>query len=143
VSDNLDAQSRALVMARNRGSGGRSTERRLRALLAASGFSGWKLGHRLGLPGRPDFVFPLEMVAVFVDGCFWHGCSRCRSIPITNRSFWAKKITGNAARDRRVSGALRRRGWRVVRVWEHELRSSRATVLSKIRRGVSSRSRGA
>jgi DNA mismatch endonuclease Vsr len=72
---------------------------------------------------RPDFVFQEARVAVFVDGCFWHGCPRCYVRPRGNAAFWRKKLATNRARDRRVNRALRRLGWRVVRIWEHELRN--------------------
>jgi len=71
---------------------------------------------------RPDFVFPELKVAVFVDGCFWHGCPKHVTWPKTRAAFWRKKILGNKARDRRVNRALRKRGWKVVRVWQHELK---------------------
>jgi DNA mismatch endonuclease (patch repair protein) len=73
------------------------------------------------LPGTPDFAFPKNRVAVFVDGCFWHGCPRHASFPATRRDFWLKKFAANKARDRRVNRELRKRGWRVLRLWEHEL----------------------
>lgn len=66
-------------------------------------------------------MFPKLKTAVFVDGCFWHGCPKHATQPKTNAAFWRKKIATNKARDRRVNRALRRCSWRVVRVWEHEL----------------------
>lgn len=71
--------------------------------------------------GKPDFVFPNARVAVFVDGCFWHACPQHANMPANNRAFWKKKLTGNKSRDRVVNRTLRREGWRVMRVWEHEL----------------------
>jgi DNA mismatch endonuclease (patch repair protein) len=71
---------------------------------------------------RPDFVFPRLRVADFVDGCFWHGCPKHATWPKTRAAFWKAKIEGNRARDRRVNRELRKRGWTVVRVWEHELK---------------------
>ena len=71
--------------------------------------------------GSPDFVFPKSKLAVFVDGCFWHGCPRHFIQPRGNAAFWQKKIAGNRTRDRIVNRMLRRMGWRVLRVWEHEL----------------------
>jgi DNA mismatch endonuclease (patch repair protein) len=78
---------------------------------------------------RPDFIFPRLRVAVFVDGCFWHGCPKHATQPKTNAKFWRDKIAGNKSRDRRVNSALRKRGWTVVRVWEHELRRRDETKL--------------
>jgi len=72
--------------------------------------------------GKPDFVFPKLKLAVFVDGCFWHGCPKHGRTPKTRTSFWFAKITGNKARDKRVNHLLRAKGWKVFRVWEHELK---------------------
>jgi DNA mismatch endonuclease (patch repair protein) len=81
--------------------------------------SGWR--RHAALFGRPDFTFRAQRVAVFVDGCFWHGCPRHGTRPRHNRGFWQRKLDGNRARDRRVSRALRAQGWRVLRIWEHAL----------------------
>lgn len=81
--------------------------------------------------GRPDFVFPKQKVCVFVDGCFWHGCPKCCRIPKSNEEFWEMKILGNALRDVMVSGALRRQGWKVLRIWEHDLNQEKNTKLHK------------
>jgi DNA mismatch endonuclease (patch repair protein) len=70
---------------------------------------------------KPDFVFPKLRLAVFVDGCFWHGCPLHATQPRNNAAFWRKKLTANQARDRKVNRALRAAGWRVWRIWEHEL----------------------
>ena len=67
---------------------GRTTEKRLRALLVQRGISGWVM-NAADLPGRPDFVFRRRRLAVFVDGCFWHGCDRCQKASKSNVSFWA------------------------------------------------------
>lgn len=130
--DRLDASTRSLLMGRIRARGAKSTEKRLRSLLIRSGIRGWKLGHDVGLPGKPDVVFPHRKVAVFVDGCFWHGCRRCRSLPVSNVAFWRAKIHGNQVRDRRVTRELRELGWKVSRIWEHELRHDAAKVLERI-----------
>jgi DNA mismatch endonuclease (patch repair protein) len=75
-----------------------------------------------GLPGRPDFVFSLSKIAVFVDGCFWHGCKRCRKMSKSNVRFWSQKILLNARRDTRVSRRLRALSWGVLRIRECELK---------------------
>jgi len=69
---------------------------------------------------RADVVFPRQRVAVFVDGCYWHGCPQHFRMPTRNADYWAAKIARNQARDRRVSDELGAAGWRVLRVWEHE-----------------------
>ncbi|MGA7193765.1 MAG: DNA mismatch endonuclease Vsr [Anaerolineales bacterium] len=71
--------------------------------------------------GKPDFVFPKRKIALFVDGCFWHGCPKHSSAPKSNRRFWMKKLKANKERDKFVNRELRKSGWKVVRVWEHEL----------------------
>ena len=76
--------------------------------------------HARDLPGHPDLVFPRLKRIIFVHGCFFHrhGCKRGTSTPRTNAGFWRKKLEGNQARDRRNIGTLRRRGWKVLVVWE-------------------------
>lgn len=69
---------------------------------------------------RADIVFPTAQVAVFVDGCFWHGCALHSTQPKSNAAFWRQKIGANIARDRRNDDELREAGWTVVRIWEHE-----------------------
>jgi DNA mismatch endonuclease (patch repair protein) len=70
---------------------------------------------------KPDFVFRQVRLALFVDGCFWHGCPKHATWPAHRAAWWRRKIEGNKTRDRVVNRALRRAGWRVVRIWEHEL----------------------
>jgi DNA mismatch endonuclease (patch repair protein) len=73
-----------------------------------------------GLRRRADLVFPRVRMAVFVDGCFWHGCPDHMTWPAANRRWWEEKIGRNIRRDRDTDAELRAAGWRVVRVWEHE-----------------------
>ncbi|MGH7953768.1 MAG: DNA mismatch repair protein Vsr [Limisphaerales bacterium] len=70
---------------------------------------------------RPDFIFPKLKLAIFVDGCFWHGCPQHETRPKNNRAFWHRKLSGNKRRDLIVTRTLRKSGWRVLRIWEHEL----------------------
>lgn len=76
--------------------------------------------HQSDLPGTPDIVLSRPRVAVFVDGCFWHACPAHGVRPRTNADWWATKLDGNVARDRRNDRALQDAGWLVVHVWEHE-----------------------
>ena len=132
MTDVFSKRKRSSIMASNRGSGNRSTEGRLRAKLVSAKISGWRINAK-DVYGKPDFVFDKKRIAVFVDGCFWHGCKQCRNIPTTNRSFWKKKIEGNKHRDVLVSRKLRREGWCVTRFWEHEVRKELDKCVDKIR----------
>ena len=81
---------------------------------------------------RPDFVFRKERLAVFVDGCFWHGCPKHGTQPKGNGAFWRKKFATNIARDHRVNRALRAGGWRVVRIWECALKKRPLKCVERI-----------
>ena|ERR1700730_9393415 len=106
----------------------RSTELRAIEIFRANGITGWRRNVRLS--GKPDFVFRGKKVVIFVDGCFWHGCSEHGSIPKNNRCFWKQKLTNNKVRDIKVDKLLRSTGWRVLRIWQHELpkRNERALI---------------
>jgi DNA mismatch endonuclease, patch repair protein len=98
-----------------------SPEIRVRSAVHAKGLRFRKHHAPLeGLRCRADLVFPRERVAVFVDGCFWHGCAAHGRLPKTNRDYWRPKIGRNVARDRRNDRALAQAGWVVIRAWEHE-----------------------
>jgi DNA mismatch endonuclease (patch repair protein) len=79
---------------------------------------------------RPDFVFRKSRTAIFVDGCFWHGCPRHATWPAHRAAWWRRKIEGNKKRDRLVNRTLRRAGWKVVRIWEHELQMGKHPTLN-------------
>lgn len=117
--DTVSRVRRSEIMSSVRHRGNRSTEWRLRAILVRSGISGWTL-HPKHLPGTPDFAFPRFRLAIFVNGCFWHGCPKCGRLPKSNREFWRAKILTNIMRDRRCRSRLKRLGWRVIDLWEHE-----------------------
>jgi DNA mismatch endonuclease (patch repair protein) len=108
-------------MAKVKSAGCKSTELSLARLLRRKGLGGWRRGSLL--KGRPDFVFPKLRIAVFVDGCFWHGCPRCYRRPNSRRAYWDAKVARNQRRDKSVNRLLRKQGWRVLRVWEHELKN--------------------
>jgi DNA mismatch endonuclease (patch repair protein) len=112
--------SRSELMSRIRSRGNVSTEARLLRLLRAERLGGWR--RHLPLPGSPDFAWRREKIAVFVDGCFWHGHDCGKNIkPRHNAEAWQRKIRGNRRRDRRVYRELRRLGWRVLRIFECQL----------------------
>lgn len=101
--------------------GNTSTELALIKIFREQGIVGWRRGNR-NLSGKPDFIFPKKKIAVFTDGCFWHGCKKCRTIPATNRVFWRKKIVENMNRDKKNNQVLKSAGWNVLRFWEHDLK---------------------
>jgi DNA mismatch endonuclease, patch repair protein len=130
MGDVYTRAERSALMAKVRGRGNLTTEEALAKLLRAQGWSGWRrqqvvrgrtaAGERFQV--RPDFVFRGRRLVVFVDGCFWHGCPRHGTRPRANAAFWRAKFRRNQARDRRDTRRLRRQGWRVLRLWEHELK---------------------
>ena len=127
------SRNRSENMKAIRSGGNRTTERRLVSLLANGRIEGWRIRPRNVL-GKPDFVFRRKRVAVFVDGCFWHGCPHCGHIPKTNKVYWRAKISKNKRRDRYISRALRNKGYSVVRLRECDLRLRPAASLMRIRR---------
>lgn len=81
---------------------------------------------------RPDIVLAKSRTAIFVDGCFWHGCPEHYVRPRTRTRFWSQKLRENVLRDQRQVSTLKREGWRVVRVWEHQVYVDLATTLEMI-----------
>src|SRR6266481_2038571 len=116
-----------------RATSNRTTELRLRAHLMRNRVRGWKIRVPT-MPGTPDFYFEKDRVAVFVDGCFWHGCPRCGHIPKTNRGYWRAKIARNKRRDRKSTNDLKALGLRVVRIWECQLAKAPSRCVQRILR---------
>ena len=111
---------------------GTKLEKRLFAMLAGMGISGWKKNVE-GIPGRPDVAFSKQRIAIFVDGCFWHGCPHCRrKLPITNHAYWERKINRNVELAKSYNKQLSREGWTVIRIWEHEI-TNMAKLRSRIK----------
>ena len=107
-------------MAAVKSTGNKATELKLISIFRANGIAGWRRNQKI--TGKPDFTFRKERIVLFIDGCFWHGCSiHCRK-PNSNRSYWLQKIVRNQKRDVTVRKTLRKMGWRVLKIWEHELR---------------------
>jgi DNA mismatch endonuclease (patch repair protein) len=126
MPDIFSKLQRSRCMSRIRSSRNKSTEIKLLRILRRNRISGWR--RHSTLFGRPDFVFPVKRVALFVDGCFWHGCTVHRKTPVQNADYWKAKLIRNKQRDRSVSARLRRNGWKVIRVWEHSLRDENALL---------------
>ena len=137
MADVFTKAKRREVMSRIRGHGNKETEVAFAKLLRTAHITGWRRKQKLF--GKPDFVFRRARLAVFVDGCFWHSCPipKHASCPKTRRAWWANKLKRNQERDREVNRTLRRMGWRVLRVWEHELKHP-GPVIARVRRALAS-----
>jgi DNA mismatch endonuclease (patch repair protein) len=139
MTDTVSREVRSQIMSRIRGTGNARTDKAVASMLRKAGIKGWRRHIVIRLPPtnspisvasdgtkfkprvRPDFVFPRQKVAVFIDGCFWHGCPRCYQAPLSAKAFWRAKVSRNRERDQYQRVSLKRLGWTVVRVWEHEL----------------------
>lgn len=130
MADVFSKLERSRVMATVLGQGNRSTEICLLAALRSHGIKGWRRHYRI--TGKPDFAFPRVKVAVFLDGCFWHGCPKCSRIPASNTAFWSAKFARTAERDAAQTKELKRRGWKVLRFWEHELKGGMKGVVRRL-----------
>src|SRR5436305_1411808 len=119
MADVFSKRRRSEIMSRIRSRENKNTEVALVRLFRKQAITGWR--RRTRVFGRPDFVFRKQRVAIFVDGCFWHGCRKHRSVPTSNVAFWRRKLTRNKNRDRLVRKTLRKDGWKVLRIWQHEL----------------------
>ena len=117
---------RSKIMSSIKGKHNKSTEIKLRMALVKAGVKGWVL-HPSDLFGKPDIFFAEKKLAIFVDGCFWHGCDSCGHIPKTRSIFWRAKFERNQARAKVVKSKLRKKSIKVLRVWEHVLKSPSQT----------------
>ncbi|MDR1248990.1 MAG: very short patch repair endonuclease [Treponema sp.] len=117
--DTLSPEARSALMKKVKSTGNKSTELRVVAVFKEYKIKGWRRKYKI--KGNPDFVFLKHRLAIFVDGCFWHGCPLHCRIPLENRDYWIGKIKKNFDRDMLTTELLQKRGWTVIRIWEHEL----------------------
>lgn len=129
----MSSLARSEIMARVRSRNTRP-ELILRSSLWSRGFR-YRLNARI-FDVRPDFVFPRQRVAVFVDGCFWHGCPAHYTRPVSRRDYWAGKLQQNVLRDVRQTQELEAAGWRTVRIWEHEVSSDLNAAVARVASAV-------
>ena len=130
MADNVTAEVRSRIMSRIRSTG---TVPELALAAALSRVRGL-VRNDASLPGSPDFAFRGARLAVFLHGCFWHGCPAHYRQPKSNVRFWRAKLEGNRRRDVRVRRRLNRIGWSVMLVWEHDVRDEVGSVAERIRR---------
>lgn len=123
--DKVTSAERSRIMARVKSSGNKSTEVLFLEILKKERISGWRRGYPL--LGKPDLVFPHSKIVIFLDGCFWHGCPHHCRIPTANQEYWISKISRNRKRDKRIVTSLRKKGWLVIRIWEHEIKEKKGT----------------
>lgn len=121
--DTFSKTERSRIMASIKSRDTKSTELKFISLLKENRISGWRRNY--SLTGKPDFVFPHLKIAVFIDGCFWHGCpTHCR-MPASNKKYWNSKIERNKIRDKKITKELKMKSWKVIRVWEHEIKNGK------------------
>lgn len=145
--DKLDKVKRSELMSKVHSKGNKSTELKVELALIEAGISGWTKQPK-DILGTPDFFFPDLRLVVFVDGCFWHACPVCkRSKSATSSEFWEAKFERNRKRDNRYHRLLRKQGYHVMRIWEHELKKGKTTwfrrlesIINKIERAASDKS---
>jgi DNA mismatch endonuclease, patch repair protein len=130
MPDVFTKEKRSAVMSRIRGKRNRDTELLFAKLLRKHSISGWR--RHAPIIGRPDFVFRSQKIAIFIDGCFWHGCPKHSNMPVNNREFWFQKLSGNKRRDKLVTRALKKQGWTVLRIWEHELATKPERCIARL-----------
>ena len=119
--DKFTKTERSRIMACVKSNYNKSTELKFLSFLRANKIVGWR--RKYPIIGKPDFVFPKLKIAIFIDGCFWHGCSQHCRMPNSNELYWEKKIANNIKRDKKITKLLKEKGWQVIRIWEHELGS--------------------
>ena len=131
MADVYDKGKRSAIMRNIKSKGNKSTEMCLIGVFREQGIKGWKRGYPV--KGHPDFVFLKSRVAVFVDGCFWHGHDCRNTRPKENGDFWKAKIEKNIERDKVITQMFVDRGWTVLRIWECELKKkSRKVLIDKL-----------
>ena len=128
MADTLTRKQRSYCMSRIR-SRWTSQEKKIHNYL-----KGRKIRHKMHprIYGSPDLILKGRKTAIFLHGCFWHKCPKCYREPKSNRSYWIPKIDANVARDQRAKRMLRRNGWKVVKFWDHEIKSSFEKCMEKI-----------
>ena len=120
MADRMTKSQRSYTMSRIRSKRNQSTELKMVAIFKEYGIKGWRRNQKID--GNPDFIFRPQKVAIFVDGCFWHGCPRCFIPPKSNVEYWETKIARNKKRDSKINTILGQKGWKVIRFWEHSLK---------------------
>ncbi len=131
--DKISREQRSRNMTAIRSTGNKTTEAKLASLLRENKIAGWRR-HAKKTFGSLDFIFSKAKIAIFADGCFWHGCTKHCIMPKSNKKYWDAKIARNRERDREVAKELKIKGWKVLRIWEHDLKKNPKKTAEKIRK---------
>ncbi len=129
MSDVFSTAKRSKIMMAVKSRNNKTTEIKLLEFFRDHGIKGWRRQYRV--KGHPDFVFLSERIAVFVDGCFWHGHDCRNTRPKQHKEYWMAKRQRNTQHDAEVTAAFESRGWIVIRIWECELQKKNAAILNK------------
>ena len=127
--DIFSSEKRSEIMKKVKPAGNKTTELQMIKAFEDFKISGWR--RHYDVKGHPDFVFPKKRIAIFVDGCFWHGHDCRNTRPENNKEFWEKKRNRNIQHDKEITLRFESRGWTVIRIWECELKKKNREQLEK------------
>ena len=127
MADVFDNKKRSDIMSKVRSKNNKSTELALIKVFKENNITGWKRNYPV--KGHPDFVFLEKKIAVFVDGCFWHGHDCRNTRPDDHSEYWSQKRERNVRHDKKITALFEQRGWTVIRIWECELRKKNKDIL--------------
>ena len=129
MADIFEKEKRSKIMSAVHSKQNKSTEMKLIKIFKENGIVGWRLNYKV--KGHPDFVFPDKKIAIFVDGCFWHGHDCRNTRPADNAEYWQKKRERNMRHDKEITTLFENRGWTVIRIWECELKKKNFEILDR------------
>jgi DNA mismatch endonuclease (patch repair protein) len=129
MADVFSSDKRSEIMKKVKPAGNKTTELQMIKAFEDFKISGWR--RHYDVKGHPDFVFPKKRIAIFVDGCFWHGHDCRNTRPENNKEFWEKKRNRNIQHDKEITLRFESRGWTVIRIWECELKKKNREQLEK------------
>ena len=128
MADTFSKSERSAIMQKVKSKGNKSTEQRLIDIFKQNKIKGWRRNYLVS--GKPDFVFPAQKIAIFTDGCFWHGHHCRNTVPQQNADYWNKKRERNIDRDKKVTELFEQRGWTVLRFWECDIKRAKLDLTS-------------
>ena len=129
MSDVFTSEKRSEIMRQVRSNKNKSTELRLINIFKKNKIIGWRRNYKV--KGHPDFIFLKQRIAIFVDGCFWHGHDCRNTSPASNQDYWQKKRAKNIAHYIEITALFESRGWKVLRIWECELKQKNELEVTK------------